>query len=361
MQQPRKLALYTLTCIAANGMIMHKARADEKGDALLRQVRVTAQTLAPFVCEYTVTLHDKTGDKSEQYKAQLMQSGGGWSGGGILPPTVLNLFDPITRVPADTRYLGRKSVGGETYEVVELKLPTLTFQLYIGGDGLIHRAQTSVGATPPFRPMRIDPKTGSPDRTPEQLITEGVTAPTKTDARSVDVVVTRIEAMATLLPDGLPHKRFDSGCGPRAHRPRHLFAAHKDRHRGNRLYAKPLSQGGQGLRIHFGDHKAARIGRGHLDQFGRDRFARPAPGRPKVNHDRQRRSRNQCVELRHLRHVYGSGRRRHGIVAVAAGSRLAQPRIRRPIFLPALRTRANHALRIQCRTTHFSFLLFLPA
>ncbi len=116
------------------------ACADEKGDELLRQVKATVQALEPLIGEYDVTFRSKASSETGKYQQSIGFGGNGKGGNGRLPPEAFDLFDPITQVPATTRYLGRQTVAGETYEVVELRQPRFAFRLLIGSDGLIHRA-----------------------------------------------------------------------------------------------------------------------------------------------------------------------------------------------------------------------------
>ncbi len=212
----------------ATGALPGPVRADEKGDALLRQVSVTARALAPLMGEYTVTLHEAKGDTVEQYQATITNGGIRLRGGGLLPQSMFSLFDPLIAAPLATRYLGRKTIEGETYDVVELKQRGLTFALYVGGDGLIHRARTTLGTSSfPVSGLSLDLKTGRPATRPEVTLRDGVLPPTKTDARDdahndahndahdVDIVVTGYRKIQSKpppvnLPPALHHLAFSS-------------------------------------------------------------------------------------------------------------------------------------------------------
>ena len=222
-QKSKFLLLVSLSAMACSV----QARADEKGDAMLRQVHQRALALSPLVGEYTVTQHDPAGDKVEKYTSLTYLGGSGQSGGGILPFGVFNLLDPLpSNAVSVTRYLGPQTVAGETFETVELKRGGLTLTLYVGSDGLIHRGHTVMGALrpPPLISQLIDPKTGRPALPPDQLAQARIAPPTKTDAHRIDFVVTEYRKARQFpprpaLPPPLTTRRFPNLSPQKNHAP----------------------------------------------------------------------------------------------------------------------------------------------
>ena len=196
LPEPGLISLFALGAIAC---FSTAARADAKGDELLRQVKTAVHALEPLVGEYTVTAHDKAGDKVSKCRQISAFNRKGWQGSRDLPQSVFNLFDPITQVPATTRYVGRQTVEGQTYNVVELKLPVCILQLFLGDDNLIHRARTTLGATPPIPAFPVDPKTGKLLPPTHGLDTQ-VKPASGADANAIDVVVTSYHKVRAFPP-----------------------------------------------------------------------------------------------------------------------------------------------------------------
>lgn len=187
------------------GSFSTPTRADEKGDALLRQVKATVHALNPLVGEYTVTLHGKAGDKVNTCKEISSAFGGsGWSSSGnlqqsIFEPDVFDLFDPLKQVPTATRYVGRQDVNGQSYEVVEMKLPLCTLQIFLGSDNLIHRVKTTLGTPPTGFVNPVNPNTGQ-HLTPEQLMAARVKPATAADSNLLELVVTDYHKLRAFPP-----------------------------------------------------------------------------------------------------------------------------------------------------------------
>ncbi len=148
-----------------------QARADEAGQALARRVLEQVIAMQPAVCDYTVTYRLGDASLTRKRHAYISQSGSGWrdlesTQQGDLPREVGDLlsgtldflprrdnpFAPAEK-PLDNptaHYAGRETVGGVTYDVVEVIRPLRRFagdppghdvvlRWYVGADSLIHR------------------------------------------------------------------------------------------------------------------------------------------------------------------------------------------------------------------------------
>ena len=135
-----RLPKFVFAALGVLGLGSTAGWADDKGDALLRNVRTAASEMEPLVGEYEVISHAPRPAPAERYMQSLGFGATGWGGSERLPPEAFNLFDPVTLIPATTRYVGRQTLAGETFEVVELYQPHISYRLLIGSDGLIHRA-----------------------------------------------------------------------------------------------------------------------------------------------------------------------------------------------------------------------------
>ena len=187
------LALGAVACCRA------PVRADEKGDELLRQVKAAVHALEPIVGEYTVTVHGKTGDTVSKCKQVSAFNSKGGGGSRDLPQSVFNLLEPTLPASTATRYLGRQTVEGQTYEVVEVKQPVCTVQLFVGSDSLIHRARTRLGTARPGLGSPIDPKTGR-RLTPTEMLDAQIKSASGADANAIEVVVTGYHKLRTFAP-----------------------------------------------------------------------------------------------------------------------------------------------------------------
>ena len=197
----RLLPGFILTSLLAlgAGSCCTQVRADEKGDELLRQVKAAVHALEPLVGEYTVTVHGKTGDTITKCKQVSAFNSKGGGGSRDLPPSVFNLLEPPVPTSASTRYLGKQTIEGQTYEVVEVKQPVCTFQLFVGTDGLIHRARTSLGTTQTGLINPIDSRIGR-RLTPTEIQDAQIKAASGADANVIEVVVTSYHKLRTFPP-----------------------------------------------------------------------------------------------------------------------------------------------------------------
>ena len=150
----RRFTGFAIAAIAALqfGTACPPTRADEKGEALLRHVAVAARALEPLAGQYVVTAKGALSRFQGEYNEMINFGANGWGAHGYLTHKTFRLFDPPMPPNAVTRYIGRQTVGGTSYEVVEQTQLPYTIRFFIGEDGLIHRARitpTPSAAKPP--------------------------------------------------------------------------------------------------------------------------------------------------------------------------------------------------------------------
>jgi len=76
-----------------------------------------------------------------------------------------------------------------------------------------------------------------------------------------------------------------------------MCSAGKHRDRWNRADAEALAEIRHFVCVHFHDHDASGLTRGDLLHLRSDHPARPAPRRPVIDDDRQRRARDETIEI----------------------------------------------------------------
>ena len=109
--------------------------------------------------------------------------------------------------------------------------------------------------------------------------------------------------------------------------------------------------------VHLHDDRLSGLARRHFLQLGRDHAARPAPRRPVVDDDRQRRRRDQPIEVGRVMDLDRLSGRAERLLALAALHRVAQPLVREPVLLAARLARDDDAaiVQFQCVPMPFRF------
>ena len=125
-----------------------------------------------------------------------------------------------------------------------------------------------------------------------------------------------VRYLCCLLNEG-----FDIGRGSCAGRARRFAAAGEHGECGDRADVQPLTEIGEEFGIDLHDEKAAPGPCSDLRQFGRDHPARSAPGCPEIHDDRDRRLRDQAIEIGGLVDVERDRGSLHVVLALTAPGR----------------------------------------
>jgi hypothetical protein len=106
------------------------------------------------------------------------------------------------------------------------------------------------------------------------------------------------------------------------------------------------------FRVHFCHNEIARRFIRDFDHFGRDHFARTAPGRPEIHQDRQSGATRQRIETQIALDIDGLPRRRQFVLTLTATEGLPKPFILQPVSLSAVRTRQEQAALVRFHRVH---------
>lgn len=198
----RRFTGFAIAAIAALrfGMASAPTRADEKGEALLRQVAVTVHALEPLTGKYIVTAKGALSHFQGDYSETIHLGGIAWGGHRTLPHETFRLFDPPMPPGAVTRYIGRQTVAGASYEVVEQTQFQYTIRFFIGEDGLIHRARITVAPSAAKLPASAIARPAVTKPAPDVQVAPRV-APSKSGNVDVaEIVVTDYHKVRVFAP-----------------------------------------------------------------------------------------------------------------------------------------------------------------